>query len=102
MAGQLSAAVHAEGAAPYTSQRTSYSLVAVWQVEVHNGIKHKAQLSALVLLWISLRWQELVNVGVSDAIHLLHGCWFGVYAVARTMAVSLLCILTSPQKEVTP
>lgn len=56
-----------------------HSLVAVWQVEVHNGIKHKAQLSALALLWISPGWQELINVGISDAVHFLHAvphcCW---------------------------
>ena len=49
-----------------------HSLVAVWQVEVHNGIKDKAQLSALGLLWIPLGWQKLVNVGIPDAIHFLH------------------------------
>ena len=31
-------------------------LIAVWQIEVYNWVKHKAQLSALPLLWISLWW----------------------------------------------
>lgn len=53
-------------------QEAVYSLIAVWQVEVHNGIKNKAQLSAFPLLWIPLWWQKLIDVGISNAIHLLH------------------------------
>lgn len=68
-------------------QHTVHSLIAVWQVEVHNGIKDKAQLSALALLRISLGWQKLVNVGISDAVHFLHAiphcCWCAATQCSR-------------------
>ena len=50
---------------------SSSSLVTVWQIEVHNGIKHKAQLPAPAFVLSAFWRQELVDVGVPDAIQLL-------------------------------
>lgn len=73
-----------------------HSLVAVWQVEVHNGIKDKAQLSALALVWISLGWQKLVNVGISDAVHFLHATPHCCWCKLLPNVVGVTCTLASP------
>lgn len=77
----------------YRRQHTVHSLIPVWQVEVHNGIKYKAQLSALLLLWISLWWQELVNVRIPDAIHFLHAMPHHCYCLCVYAVTCPMCLV---------
>ena len=46
--------------------------MSVWQVQIHNWVKHKAELSPAGLALFTLWWQELVNMRIAQAIHFLH------------------------------
>ena len=50
-------------------------LLSVWEVEINNGIKHKAQLPLLALFSMPFWRQELVDMWIPQSVHFLHdGC----------------------------
>lgn len=54
-----------------TTQAQQCLLISVRKVQVNNWIKHKAELALLVLCILALWWQELVDMWISQPVHVL-------------------------------